>query len=137
VTGRGLGLGARDSGLGTRECTYGAIEDEAGQDEDRTLPLVGLEEYAGEGCEHEGAEARAADCDARGQGPLGLEVVADADDGRQVDEPEADSWWEKDKKLSRRGSRIVGGAADGPGLTAQAGRVGIRDTDRPGRRMSS
>ena len=71
--------------------TYRTVQDEPGQDQDGPLPLVDVEEDAGERGEDEGPEAGAADGDARGQGPLRLEVVADAYHRRQVDQSKSDA----------------------------------------------
>ena len=47
--------------------------------------------YLREGCEDEGADAGAADRDAGGERAPPLEVVSHGDDGRQVDQAEAEA----------------------------------------------
>ena len=55
------------------------------------LPAELVEEERGEGREEEGADAGAADRDAGGERAPPLEVVSHGDDGRQVDQAEAEA----------------------------------------------
>ena len=73
------------------ETSYGAVENESGQDEIGALPVKVVEQELGEWCEDEGSEAWSADGDAGGEGALLLKVIADRHDGRQVDQSEADA----------------------------------------------
>ena len=105
---------------------YGAVEDESGQDEIGALPVVSDEHGAGDGGEDEGSEAGAADGDARGQRPPLLEVVADRDDGRQVDESEADAAADAVRDQQHR-HRVRVGAGD----ERQAAEDAAHDARRP------
>lgn len=50
-----------------------------------------FQQHGRQRCEDEGTETGSTDGDARGQGSFLFKVIADGDDGRQVDESESDS----------------------------------------------
>ena len=60
-----------------------------------------LVEHTIERTEYERADARAADGDAHGERATLVEVVADTDDGRHVDEAEADAHDHADRQVQR------------------------------------
>jgi len=70
--------------------TYGAIEDDAGKDEICSFPVVVFQQHGRQRGEDEGTETGSTDGDAGGQSSSLFEVIADGDDGRQVDESKPD-----------------------------------------------
>ena len=71
--------------------SYGAVEDDAGQDEICSFPVKVFQQKSSQGGEDERTKSGSADGDASGQSSLLLKVVADGNDGRQVDETKADT----------------------------------------------
>lgn len=68
-----------------------ALEHHRRYDQHRAPPPVLEQQLVDDGREDEGAEPGSADGDPGGEGPPLLEVGGDADDGRQVDEAEAEA----------------------------------------------
>lgn len=68
---------------------YNAIEHHAANDEHCAAPAIALDQQLRQRGKDKGAKTGAAYGNARGQRAARLEVLRDADNGRQIDEPEA------------------------------------------------
>ncbi|PSN31338.1 hypothetical protein C0J52_24733 [Blattella germanica] len=71
-------------------CTYCTVEDETGKDEVGPPPSEVLQQHDGQWSEGESSEPRATHGDACRERSLRFEIVANADHGRQIDQPKAD-----------------------------------------------
>lgn len=96
-----------------------AVEDDAANDEHRSAPAVATYEQLRQRRKHKGAEARAAHGNARGQRATRLEVLRHTDNGRQVDQPEAQARAEADGHNQR--GHVLGEHADDDAAGGQDG----------------
>lgn len=80
---------------------HGTEEDDARDDQQRSLPLVGRDQVVRERSEDDRAEARTAHSNARRERSQLFEVHRDTDDGRQVDHAEPKARSEADCDVQR------------------------------------
>ena len=78
------------------------VEEDGGEDETGAPPpVVAVHQPLGEGGEEECSDAGAANCDARGKAPLGLEVVSHDDNGGDVAEAQPESRYNPKEEIEK------------------------------------